>query len=60
MDKLIARKPLDFSLLSSTPEFFYKQNIFFLDLSYTVSKLSEKAEEKNDYVNDKGISSDEI
>ena len=38
MDKLVARKPLDFSLLSTSPEFFIDQNIFFLDLSNTVSK----------------------
>ena len=37
MDKLVARKPLDFSLLSTSPEFLIDQNIFFLDLSYTVT-----------------------
>ena len=38
MDKLVAWKPLSFSLLSTSLEFFIDQNIFFSDLSYTVSK----------------------
>ena len=37
MDKLVAWNPLDFCLLSTTPEFFIDENIVFLDLSYTVS-----------------------
>ena len=37
MDKLVARKPLSFSLLSTLPELFIDKNIIFLDLSYTVS-----------------------
>ena len=38
MDKIVARKPLSFSLLSTSPEFFIDQNIYFPDLSYTVSQ----------------------
>ena len=38
MDKLVAWKPIYFSLLSTSPEFFIGQNIFFPDLSYTVSQ----------------------
>ena len=38
MDKLVAWEPISFSLLSTSPEFFIDQNIFFLDLSYTVSQ----------------------
>ena len=34
--KLVARNPLDFNLLSTSPEYLTDQNIFFLDLSYTV------------------------
>ena len=37
MDKLVAWKT-DFSLLSTSPDFFIDQNIFFSDLSYTVSQ----------------------
>ena len=38
MDKLVAWKPLSLSLLRTSPEFFIDQNIFFPDLSYTVSQ----------------------
>ena len=38
MDKLVAWKPLSFSLLSTSPECFIDQNIFFTDLSYTGSQ----------------------
>ena len=33
VDKLVARNPLDFSLLSTSPEFLIDQNRFLLDLS---------------------------
>ena len=33
VDKLVARNPLDFSLLSTSPEFLIDQNKFLLDLS---------------------------
>ena len=36
MDKLVPRNPLDFNLLSTSPEIFIDQNIFFL----TVHTLS--------------------
>ena len=36
MDKLVTRKPLDVSLLSTSPDFLRPKHIF-LDLSYTVS-----------------------
>ena len=38
MDKLVARKPLYFSLLSTSQLFLIDQNIFYLDLSDTVSQ----------------------
>ena len=38
MDKLVTCKPLSFSLLSNSPAFFIDQNMFFPDLSYTVSQ----------------------
>ena len=44
----MAWKPLSFSLLCTSPEFFIDQNIFFPNLSYTVSQyfmtLALKAE----------------
>ena len=33
VDKLVARNPLDFSLLSTSPEFLIDQNKFLPDLS---------------------------
>ena len=33
VDKLVARNPLDFSLLSTSPEFLIDQNNFLPDLS---------------------------
>ena len=33
VDKLVARNPLDFSLLSTSPEFIIDQNKFLPDLS---------------------------
>ena len=38
VDKLDARNPLDFSLSRPSVEFLIDQNIFFLDLSYTLSQ----------------------
>ena len=38
MDKLVAWKPLSFSLLSTSPEFFIDHNIFSPDISYTASQ----------------------
>ena len=38
MNELVAWKPLSLSLLSTLPEFFIDQNIFFPELSYTVSQ----------------------
>ena len=38
MDKLIAWKPLSFSLLSTSLDFFHRPEHIFPDLSYTVSQ----------------------
>ena len=36
VDKLVARNPLHFNLLSTSPEFFNDQNQFLFEVSYTV------------------------
>ena len=36
--KLVARNPLHFNLLSTSPEFFIDQNQFLFEVSYTVSQ----------------------
>ena len=38
MDKLVARTPLHFNLLSTLLEFFIDQNQFLFEVSYTVSQ----------------------
>ena len=38
MDKHVARNPLHFNLLSTSPEFFIDQNQFLFEVSYTVSQ----------------------
>ena len=38
VDKLVARNPLHFNLLSTSPEFFIDQNQFLFEVSYTVSQ----------------------
>ena len=38
MDQLVAQKPLGFSLLSTSPEFFIDQKYFSLVFLYTVSQ----------------------
>ena len=38
MDKLLAWKPLSFSVLGSLPDFFIDLNIFSPDFSYTVTQ----------------------
>ena len=38
MDKLVARSPLHFNLLSTSPEFFIDQNQFLFEVLYTVSQ----------------------
>ena len=37
-DKLVARNPLHFSLLSTSPKLFIDQNQFLFEVSYTVSQ----------------------
>ena len=38
VDKLVARNPLHFNLLSTSLEFFTDQNQFLFEVSYTVSQ----------------------
>ena len=38
VDKLVARNPLHFNLLSTSPEFLIDQNQFLFEVSYTVSQ----------------------
>ena len=38
VDKLVARNPLHFNLLSTSPELFIDQNQFLFEVSYTVSQ----------------------
>ena len=38
VDKLVARNPLHFNLLSTSPESFIDQNQFLFEVSYTVSQ----------------------
>ena len=38
MDTLVARNPLHFNLLSTSPECFIDQNQFLFEVSYTVSQ----------------------
>ena len=38
VDKLVARNPLHFNLLSSSPEIFIDQNQVLFEVSYTVSQ----------------------
>ena len=38
VDKLVARNPLPFNLLNTSPEFFIYQNRFLFEVSYTVSQ----------------------
>ena len=40
--KLVARNPLHFNLLSTSPEFFIDQNQFLFEVSYTVSQYRMK------------------
>ena len=39
VDKLVARNPRHFNLLSTSPEFFIDQNQFLFEVSYTVSQM---------------------
>ena len=38
MDKLVARNPLHFNFLSTSPEFFIDRNQFLFEVSYNVSQ----------------------
>ena len=38
MDKLVARNPLHFNLLSTSPEFSIDQSQFLFEVSYTISQ----------------------
>ena len=39
--KLVARNPLHFNLLSTSPEFFIDQKQFLFEVSYTVSQYRD-------------------